>query len=235
MTKQFHGNTLSHEALEQLFLEARSYNGWLDKDVSEDQIRRIYDLLKMGPTSANQQSARFVWCRSDEAKEKLASHAMEANKKKIKTAPWCVIIGYDIDFHEELPWLFPHTDAKSWFEGDVEGRITQAKRNSALQGAYLMLAARALGLDCGPMSGVDLDKVTEAFFADQPQYRAALQCGNADAVCEGAKGGNRLHLTEHSRSTAQRRPVRSRCSRASGCFRLHTKCSGAATPNGWCR
>ena len=153
MTKQFHGNTLSHEALEQLFFEARSYNGWLDKDVSEDQIRRIYDLLKM-----------------------LASHAMEANKKKIKTAPWCVIIGYDIDFHEELPWLFPHTDAKSWFEGDVEGRITQAKRNSALQGAYLMLAARALGLDCGPMSGVDLDKVTEAFFADQPQYRADWIC-----------------------------------------------------------
>ena len=127
MTKQFHGNTLSHEALEQLFFEARSYNGWLDKDVSEDQIRRIYDLLKMGPTSANQQSARFVWCRSDEAKEKLASHAMEANKKKIKTAPWCVIIGYDIDFHEELPWLFPHTDAKSWCSprarlGSIAGR-----------------------------------------------------------------------------------------------------------------
>ena len=168
MTKQFHGNTLSHEALEQLFFEARSYNGWLDKDVSEDQIRRIYDLLKMGPTSANQQSARFVWCRSDEAKEKLASHAMEANKKKIKTAPWCVIIGYDIDFHEELPWLFPHTDAKSWFEGDVEGRITQAKRNSALQGAYLMLAARALGLDCGPMRYCIANGYDQAFAKFSP-------------------------------------------------------------------
>ena len=132
MTKQFHGHEMSHEALEQLFLEARSYNAWLDKDVSEDQIRKIYDLLKMGPTSANQQSARFVWCRSDDAKDRLAKHAMDANKDKIRTAPWCVIIGYDIDFHEELPWLFPHTDAKSWFTGDVEGRITQAKRNSAL-------------------------------------------------------------------------------------------------------
>ena len=186
MTKQFHGHELSHEALEQLFLEARSYNGWLDKRVSEDQIRHIYDLLKMGPTSANQQSACFVWCRSDEAKEKLAAHAMDANKDKIRTAPVCVIIGYDIDFHEELPWLFPHTDAKSWFEGDVEGRITQAKRNSALQGAYLMLAARALGLDCGPMSGVDLEKVTEDFFADQPQYRADWICsigyGDKDSI-----------------------------------------------------
>ena len=176
MTKQFHGNTLSHEALEQLFFEARSYNGWLDKEVSEDQIRRIYDLLKMGPTSANQQPGRFIWCHSAEAKDRLAAHASEGNKDKVKTAPWCVIIGYDIDFHEQLPWLFPHTDAKSWFEGDVEGRIAHAKRNSALQGAYLMLAARALGLDCGPMSGVDLDAVTEDFFADEPQYRADWIC-----------------------------------------------------------
>ena len=184
MTKQFHGNTLSHETLEQLFLEARSYNGWLDKDVSEEQIHQIYDLLKMGPTSANQQSARFVWCRSDEAKSKLASFAMEANQPKIRNAPWCVIIGYDIDFHEHLPELFPHTDAKSWFDGDVEGRIEHAKRNSALQGAYLMVAARSLGLDCGPMSGVDLDKVTEEFFADQPRYRADWICsiGYGDAA-----------------------------------------------------
>ena len=176
MTKQFHGHEMSHEALEQLFLEARSYNAWLDKDVSEDQIRKIYDLLKMGPTSANQQSARFVWCRSDEAKEKLASHAMEANKKKIKTAPWCVIIGYDIDFHEELPWLFPHTDAKSWFDGDEEGRKEGAFRNSSLQGAYLMIAARALGLDCGPMSGFESEAVDKAFFADQPRHRSNFIC-----------------------------------------------------------
>ena len=176
MTKQFHDHVLGDLALDQLFREARSYNGWLDKDVTEEQIEAIYDLMKMGPTSANMQPARLVWCKSTEAKGKLAEFASDANKKKILTAPVCVIIGYDIDFHEQLPWLFPHTDAKSWFEGDVEGRIKGAARNSALQGAYLMLAARAIGLDCGPMSGVDLDKVTEAFFADEPKYRADWIC-----------------------------------------------------------
>lgn len=176
MTKQFHDHVLTDEALDQLFLEARSYNGWLEKDVSEQQIKRIYDLLKMGPTSANMQPARLVWCKSQEAKDKLAEFASDQNKKKVKTAPVCVIIGYDIDFHEELPWLFPHADAKSWFEGDEEGRETGAARNSALQGAYLMLASRSLGLDCGPMSGVDLDKVTAEFFADDPKVKADWIC-----------------------------------------------------------
>lgn len=176
MTKQFHDHILDGTTLDQLFNEARSYNGWLDKDVSEEQIEAIYDLLKMGPTSANMQPARLVWCKSQEAKDKLAEFASENNKKKIKTAPVCVIIGYDIDFHEELPWLFPHTDAKSWFEGDEKGRKEGGARNSALQGAYLMLAARALGLDCGPMSGVDLDKVTEHFFANEPRHRADWIC-----------------------------------------------------------
>ncbi|WP_375291660.1 malonic semialdehyde reductase [Qipengyuania sp.] len=176
MTKQFHDHVLTDEALDQLFLEARSYNGWLEKDVSEQQIKRIYDLLKMGPTSANMQPARLVWCKSQEAKDKLAEFASDQNKKKVQTAPVCVIIGYDIDFHEELPWLFPHADAKSWFEGDEEGRETGAARNSALQGAYLMLAARSLGLDCGPMSGVDLDKVTAEFFADDPKVKADWIC-----------------------------------------------------------
>ena len=179
-------DTISDDALDLIFREARSYNGWLDKDVSEDQIRAIYDLLKMGPTSANQQPSRLVWCKSQEAKDRLAEHASDANKEKIRTAPVCVIIGYDIDFHEELPWLFPHTDAKSWFEGDEDGRIEGAKRNSALQGAYLMIAARALGLDCGPMSGVDLDGVTKEFFADQPRHRADWICsigyGDKDSI-----------------------------------------------------
>ncbi|MXP10049.1 malonic semialdehyde reductase [Pseudoblastomonas halimionae] len=179
-------DTISDDALDLIFREARSYNGWLDKDVSEDQVRAIYDLLKMGPTSANQQPSRLVWCKSQEAKDRLAEHASDANKEKIRTAPVCVIIGYDIDFHEELPWLFPHTDAKSWFEGDEDGRIEGAKRNSALQGAYLMIAARALGLDCGPMSGVDLDGVTKEFFADQPRHRADWICsigyGDKDSI-----------------------------------------------------
>lgn len=176
MTKQFHDHPLGDTALDQLFREARSYNGWLDKPVSDAQIAAIYDLMKMGPTSANMQPARLVWCKSQEAKDKLADFAIDTNKKKIRTAPVCVIIGYDLDFHEELPWLFPHTDAKSWFEGKEAFRKESAARNSALQGAYLMLAARALGLDCGPMSGVDLDKVTAEFFADQPRWRADWIC-----------------------------------------------------------
>ena len=179
-------DTLSADALDLIFREARSYNDWLDQPVSDDEIHAIYELLKMAPTSANMQPARIVWAKSPEAKAKLADCASDGNKDKITSAPVVAIIGYDIDFHEELPWLFPHTDAKSWFEGDVEGRITQAKRNSALQGAYLMLAARALGLDCGPMSGVDLEKVTEDFFADQPQYRADWICsigyGDKDSI-----------------------------------------------------
>ena len=176
MTDQFHDHALSADALDQLFREARSYNGWHDKPVSKDQIEAIYELLKMGPTSANMQPGRFVWCHSQEAKDKLAEFASDGNKEKVRTAPVCVVIGYDIDFHEELPWLFPHTDAKSWFEGDEHGREQGAARNSALQGAYLMLAARALGLDCGPMSGVDLEKVTQHFFADRPRVRADWIC-----------------------------------------------------------
>ncbi len=177
MTKQFHGTTLSDDALDQVFREARSYNGWLDKAVSEEQIHAIYELTKMGPTSANQQPARIVWVKSDEAKQQLADLAMEGNKEKILTAPVVAIIGYDIDFHEELPWLFPHTDAKSWFEGDEDGRKQHAFRNSSLQGAYLMLAARSLGLDCGPMSGFDNDAVDKAFFADEPRHRSNFICG----------------------------------------------------------
>lgn len=177
MTKQFHDNALSADTLDQLFCEARSYNGWLDKPVSDDQIRAIYELTKMGPTSANQQPARIVWAKSAEAKQKLSDLASEGNKHKIETAPVIAIIGYDIDFHEHLPWLFPHTDAKSWFEGDEQGREQHAFRNSSLQGAYLMLAARALGLDCGPMSGFDNAAVDKAFFADQPRVRSNFICG----------------------------------------------------------
>ncbi|WP_340589334.1 malonic semialdehyde reductase [Erythrobacter alti] len=169
-------DTLSDSALDLIFREARSYNGWLDKEITEDQIHAIYELMKMGPTSANQQPGRFVWCKSDEAKQKLADCAAEGNKKKILTAPACVIIGYDLDFHEQLPWLFPHTDAKSWFEGSEDARKESAFRNSVLQGAYLMIAARALGLDCGPMSGFDQEAATKAFFSDQPRYRADWIC-----------------------------------------------------------
>lgn len=184
MTKQFHDTTLSADALDQVFREARSYNGWLDKEVSDEQIQAIYELLKMAPTSANMQPSRIIWVKSEKAKKKLADCASEGNTDKILTAPVTAIIGYDIDFHEELPWLFPHTDAKSWFEGDEEGRKEGAFRNSSLQGAYLMIAARAIGLDCGPMSGFDADAVDKAFFGDNPKHKTNFICaiGYGDAT-----------------------------------------------------
>jgi 3-hydroxypropanoate dehydrogenase len=163
---------LSDDALDQLFRSARTYNGYLDKPVSNDQLHAIWDLMKMGPTSANMLPARIVWCVSDAAKEKLASTALEANAVKIREAPVSLIIGMDQDFHEHLPELFPHTDAKSWFAGDPEIRKVHALRNSSLQGAYFILAARALGLDTGPMSGFSNDAVDQAFFADQPSVKS---------------------------------------------------------------
>ena len=166
---------LDDQALDQLFREARSYNAWLDRDVGEAQIHAIWELMKFGPTSANQLPARLVWCKSPEAKARLAAHAIDKNRAKITGAPVCVIVGMDLELHEQLPWLFPHTDAKSWFLRD-ELRHANAFRNSSLQGAYLMLAARALGLDCGPMSGFDNAAVDAEFFADQPNVRSNFIC-----------------------------------------------------------
>lgn len=163
---------LDDTALDQLFREARTYNGYHDKPVSEEQLRAIWDLMKMGPTSANMLPARLVWCHSQEAKDRLAEHAAEGNQEKIKKAPAAVIIGMDRDFHLHLPELFPHADAKSWFEHDAEARATHAMRNSSLQGGYFILAARALGLDTGPMSGFDNDAVDKAFFGDQPSVKS---------------------------------------------------------------
>ena len=175
MAEALDETALDDRALDQLFREARSYNGWLDEDVSENEIHAIYELLKMGPTSANMQPARIVWCKSPEARQKLAACASQGNQTKILTAPVVAIIGYDIDFHDELSWLFPHTDARAWFP-EEEGRTVHALRNSSLQGAYLMLAARALGLDCGPMSGFDNARVDAAFFADAPRHRSNFIC-----------------------------------------------------------
>ncbi|MFA6219255.1 MAG: malonic semialdehyde reductase [Erythrobacter sp.] len=176
MTRQYHDRVLGADALDQLFNEARSYNGWLDKPVSDEQLRAIWDLAKMGPTSANMQPVRIVWVRSAGARRMLADLVSEGNQAKVLAAPVTAIIGYDIDFHEQLPWLFPHTDAKSWFAGDEALRQEGAFRNSSLQGAYLMFAARALGLDCGPMSGFDNAAVDKAFFADQPRHRSNFIC-----------------------------------------------------------
>lgn len=163
---------LDDAALDQLFRTARTYNGYLDRPVTDDQLHAIWDLMKMGPTSANMMPARMVWCTSQEAKQKLAALSMEANATKILAAPVTVIIGMDLDYHEQLPWLFPHTDAKSWFDGNEPLREISAMRNSTLQGAYFIMAARALGLDTGPMSGFDNAAVDQAFFADTPRVKS---------------------------------------------------------------
>lgn len=162
------GQPLDDTALDMIFRTARTYNGYLDKAVAEEQLHAIWDLMKFGPTSANQLPARLVWCVSDDAKEKLAACASDSNADKIRKAPVSVVIGMDENFHEHLPELFPHTDAKSWFDGNLDLRKASAFRNSSLQGAYFLIAARALGLDTGPMSGFDGGKVDQAFFADQP-------------------------------------------------------------------
>ncbi|MBA4751868.1 MAG: malonic semialdehyde reductase [Sphingopyxis sp.] len=163
---------LSDSALDQLFRTARTYNGYLDKPVSETQLHAIWDLVKFGPTSANSLPARIVWCVTDEAKAKLAALALPANAEKILKAPVTAIIASDNEFYENLPELFPHADARSWFVGNAALAETTAFRNSSLQGAYFILAARALGLDTGPMSGFNNAGVDEAFFADQPSVKS---------------------------------------------------------------
>ena len=157
-------DVLPDAALDQLFRTARTYNGF-SGDISDDTLRQLYDLLKFAPTSANSSPARFVFVKSAEGKAKLGPALSEGNYEKTMSAPVIVIVAHDEDFHEKLPFLFPHTDAKSWFDGPRENREVPAFRNGSLQGAYLILAARALGLDAGPMSGFDNAKVDEAFFA----------------------------------------------------------------------
>jgi 3-hydroxypropanoate dehydrogenase len=163
---------LTDAALDQLFRAARTYNGYLEKPVSTDQLHAIWELMKMGPTSANCLPARLVWCVSKDAKDKLAACAGGTNPDKIRSAPVSVVIGMDLQFYEQLPWLFPHADARSWFAGSEELARATAFRNSSLQGAYFILAARALGLDTGPMSGFNPQAVDEAFFADTPHIKS---------------------------------------------------------------
>lgn len=158
-------------ALDQLFRSARTYNGYLDKPVSEETLHEIWDLMKMGPTSANQLPARMTWCTSPEAKQRLSTLCSGSNVDKVLQAPVTVIIGMDVEFHENLPWLFPHADMKPFFE-DRQVREISALRNSTLQGAYFILAARALGLDTGPMSGFDNNGVDKEFFGDTPNIKS---------------------------------------------------------------
>lgn len=156
---------LNDAALDQLFRTARTANAFADAPVSEATLRQLYDLVKWGPTSANSCPARFVFVSSAEGKQKLAPALSEGNHAKTMAAPVTAIIARDLDFHEKLPYLFPHTDARSWFEGPREGREHPALLNATLQGGYLIMAARALGLAAGPMTGFDNAKVDAAFFA----------------------------------------------------------------------
>lgn len=156
---------ITESALDQLFRDARTHNGWTGAPVGEDLLRQLWDLVKMAPTSANCSPARLVFVTSGAAKEKLKPCLMEGNVAKTMAAPVTAIIGQDMEFYEKLPDLFPHTDARSWFAGNADLIAETAFRNSTLQGGYLIMAARALGLDCGPMSGFDTAKVDAAFFA----------------------------------------------------------------------
>lgn len=175
-------HALNDEALDQLFREARSYSYWLDKPVSDETLRELYALMRLGPTSANSSPARVLFVRSPEAKAKLLPLLAPTNVEKVQKAPVTAIIGYDLRFYEKLPKLFPHAPKyREVFAESPDLTEATARRNSSLQGAYLMMAARALGLDCGPLSGFDNAKVDEVFFAacdqvaglDQEMFRAS--------------------------------------------------------------
>lgn len=176
---------LPDACLDQLFREARTHNAWQDRDVPDELLHGIVDLLKFGPTSANCSPARFIFVKSREAKQRLEPHLSEGNRDKTMKAPVCTIIGYDLDFYQHLPKLFPHTNAKSWFEGNETKIAETAFRNGTLQGAYLIMAARALGLDCGPMSGFDNAGVDREFFADtkvKSNFLCNLAYGDASVL-----------------------------------------------------
>ncbi|MBM3570153.1 MAG: malonic semialdehyde reductase [Alphaproteobacteria bacterium] len=168
---------LDERGLDLLFRQARSHNAWLDRPVSEAQLRALYEILKWGPTTTNSQPARFLFLRAAAEKDKLAAFASPANQPKIKTAPVVAIVAFDLRFYENLGRTFPHNQAaRSWFEGKDQHIATTALRNGSLQGAYMIVAARAIGLDCGPMSGFDNAKVDAAFFPDG-RFKSNFICG----------------------------------------------------------
>lgn len=190
---------ISGKDLDLIFREARTANRYQDREVSIERIRAIWELMKWGPTSANCMPARIVWCVSDEAKARLGACASASNRERIFRAPVCAIVGMDLDFFEELPRLYPAADARSWFIGNVQTISDTAFRNSSLQGAYLIIAARALGLDVGPMSGFDNGAVDQAFFSGtsiRSNFILTLGFGDPSAV---RPRGPRLSFEEATR------------------------------------
>lgn len=174
---------LNTHALETLFTAARTHNGWQDRPVTDEQIKTLYDLVKMAPTSANCSPARFCFVRSAAGKEKLKPTLSSGNLAKTMTAPVTVIVAWDPVFYDRLPELFPHADAKSWFTSSAALAEETAFRNSSMQAAMLIAACRALGLDTGPMSGFDRAAVDAAFFADSGwKSNLLINIGYGDAT-----------------------------------------------------
>ena len=175
---------LGEAGLDLIFRAARTRNGWADKKIEPDLLHQLYDLLKWGPTSFNCQPARFVFVQSPEAKARLKPHLMASNADKTMQAPVCVIVAYDSRFQEFLPQSFPAYDAKPLFDGNPALADATAKRNGSMQGAYLIIAARSLGLDCGPMSGFDAQGVDKEFFPDG-RWKSNFLCNIGYGTDEG--------------------------------------------------
>ena len=176
---------LPDRCLDQIFRQARTHNLWREQDIPDSLLHELIELVKFGPTSANCSPARFLFVKSRAAKERLKPLLSEGNREKTMKAPVCAIIGYDLDFYEHLPKLFPHTDARSWFAGKPKKIEETAFRNGTLQGAYLIIAARALGLDTGPMSGFDNGGVDAEFFAGtniKSNFLCSLGYGDASVL-----------------------------------------------------
>ncbi|MBY0272539.1 MAG: malonic semialdehyde reductase [Alphaproteobacteria bacterium] len=178
---------IAESSLNQIFKEARTYTKWLDKSVSEDLLKSIYEVMKFGPTSANCCPLRIVFVRSQEAKERLRPHLFEGNVEKTMSAPVTAILAYDLQFYEHLPVLYPYVDAKSWFEGKDAFAQETAFRNGTLQGGYFIIAARACGLDCGPMSGFSNEGVDKAFFPEG-RFKSNFLCNLGYGDVSGLPG-----------------------------------------------
>jgi 3-hydroxypropanoate dehydrogenase len=175
------GQPLTEQAMQQIFTEARTHNAWLPQPVSDEILRKVYDIMKFGATSANCTPLRVVFVKSKEAKERLKPCLSPGNVEKTMAAPVTALFAMDMQFYDHLPFLFPQADARSWFAGNDTAIKDTAFRNSSLQGAYFMIAARACGLDCGPMSGFDADKLGKEFFPDgrfKPNFICNLGYGD---------------------------------------------------------
>jgi len=180
---------LPKSSLDQLFVEARTHNAWLDEPIGDETLEELYNLVKWGPTSANGSPLRVVFVRSAEAKERLLKAVSPGNLAKVKAAPVTAILAHDLEFHDKLPRLFPHADLKGMFSSNPALTRDTAFRNSSMQAGYFILAARALGLDCGPMSGFDNAALDEAFFKGT-SWRSNLICnlGHGDPSALFARG-----------------------------------------------